>query len=438
PNVLEKIWSEWEKFASYAFNKSHATCYSWVAYQTGYLKANYPAEFMAAVLSRNLDDINKMSFYMDECKAMGLEVKGPDINESFSTFSVSDQTVIRFGLSAIKGIGPDVVRTIIETRENGGAFTDIYDFVERVPSGTLNRRVFDNLVLAGAFDCFGIKREDLSAEAGKKGETITEQLLRYGAQHQTEEKMAATSLFGFDDEEIKEQSRPKIPSALPWDPLTRLNKERELVGMYLSAHPLDSYWVDVRYGVTCTTVEKNEITEATGTPIAFAGMVMGVESRTMQSGSTMTIIKVEDFDGTTDFALFDKQMAEYGSICTPGKAIYVIGTFKSSRNRMTGATNVRFGVDRILPLDSLHGKLITDMTINISTAELKDLEGILDEEISRNHGDDTVPLNLSIMSPELGRRLTFSTGVAISPSRELFKTLDDMKLEFTVGRQQMN
>ncbi|MDE6436741.1 MAG: DNA polymerase III subunit alpha [Muribaculaceae bacterium] len=219
--VLEKIWSEWEKFASYAFNKSHATCYSWVAYQTGYLKANYPAEFMAAVLSRNLDDITKLSFYMGECKSMGLEVKGPDINESFSTFSVSGENIIRFGLSAIKGIGADVVRTILETREAGGPFRDIYDFVERVPAGSINRRVFDNLVLAGAFDCFGLKREDLSAEVGKKGETISEQLIRYGAQHQNEEKMAATSLFGFDDEEIKEQSRPKIPTAIPWDTLKR-------------------------------------------------------------------------------------------------------------------------------------------------------------------------------------------------------------------------
>ena len=436
--VLEKIWSEWEKFASYAFNKSHATCYSWVAYQTGYLKANYPAEFMAAVLSRNLDDITKLSFYMGECKSMGLEVKGPDINESFSTFSVSGENIIRFGLSAIKGIGADVVRTILETREAGGPFRDIYDFVERVPAGSINRRVFDNLVLAGAFDCFGLKREDLSAEVGKKGETISEQLIRYGAQHQNEEKMAATSLFGFDDEEIKEQSRPKIPTALPWDPLTRLNKERDLVGMYLSGHPLDAYWMDVKYGVEYTTVDKNEMADSAGATIAFAGMVMGVENRQMQSGSVMNIIKVEDFDGTTDFALFDKQMAEFGAICQPGKAIHVTGTFKSSRNRATGATNVRFMVDRILPLDNLRGKLVTDITIDLSTSNYKVIESIIDDELQADKPDGSLPLNLSVTSPELGRKLHFTTGVAIRPSRKLFETLREMNVDFTLGRQQLN
>ena len=212
---------------------------------------------MAAVLSRNLADISKLTFYMDECKAMGISVKGPDINESVATFGVSGEDVIRFGLSAIKGIGNDVVRAITEERDKNGPFKDIYDFVERVPAGSINRRVFDNLVIAGAFDCFdGIKREDLIAEAGKRGETVSEQLLRYGSQRQNEAKMQSTSLFGFDDEDIVAQSRPAIASVPSWDTLTRLNKERELVGMYLSAHPLDPYWLDVNYGVEHTTVEK--------------------------------------------------------------------------------------------------------------------------------------------------------------------------------------
>ena len=368
--VLEKIWGEWEKFASYAFNKSHATCYSWVAFQTGYLKANYPAEFMAAVLSRNLHDITKLSFYMDECKSMGLEVKGPDINESFATFSVSSPGVIRFGLTAIKGIGADVVRAIIDTRTKDGKFKDIYDFVERVPASAINRRVFDNLTLAGAFDCFeGVKREDLAAEVGKRGETVAELLIRYGAQRQSESKMAASSLFAFDDAEILASSRPQIPSVPAWDNLVRLNKERDLVGMYLSAHPLDPYWLEVNYGVELSVAEKNEIVTPSAAPFAFAGMVVGVEERKTQVG-TMHIVKVEDYSGATDFALFEKQKAEFGHLCVPGTAVCVVGGFKQFTNRSTGVTNLRFSLDRIMPLDGLRGKLIEEVTLKVNPSQV--------------------------------------------------------------------
>ena len=439
--VLEKIWGEWEKFASYAFNKSHATCYSWVAFQTGYLKANYPAEFMAAVLSRNLNDINKLSFYMDECKAMGLEVKGPDINESFSTFSVSSPGVIRFGLSAIKGIGSDVVRSIVETREKGGKFKDVYDFVERVPSQSVNRRVFDNLVLAGAFDCFaGIKREDLSAEVGKKGETVAEQLLRYGAQRQSETKLAATSLFGFDDEEIMAESRPKIPSAPNWDALVRLNKERDLVGMYLSAHPLDPYWLEVTLGVETTAVEKNDISRPTPAPIVFAGMVVGLEERKTFSGS-MTIVKVEDYSGTTDFALFEKQKAEFGHLCVPGTAVCVIGTFKQSVNRSTGISNLRFNLDRIMSLDGLKGSLVEELTLKIKPSQVGQIMELLDDPANTGEHEGTdphrVPVSMMIYTPDIGRTLTFSTAVRTRLSKDFIKTLEDLNIDYKVRRRSL-
>ena len=201
--------------------------------------------------------------------------------------------MIRFGLSAIKGEGNDVVRNIVETREKGGPFKDIYDFVERVPAGTLNRRVFDNLVIAGAFDCFeGIKREDLVGEAGKRGETVAEQLLRYGSQRQSEEKMQASSLFSFDDDDFKTQSRPPIPNSPSWDNLTRLNKERELVGMYLSAHPLDPYWLDVNYGVGYGRREERD--QPTHPPIAFAGMVTALEEKQTFNGGSMLMVKVKE------------------------------------------------------------------------------------------------------------------------------------------------
>ncbi|MBD5234745.1 MAG: DNA polymerase III subunit alpha [Bacteroidales bacterium] len=436
-DVLEKIWSEWEKFASYAFNKSHATCYSWVAFQTGYLKANYPAEFMAAVLSRNLDDITKLSFYMDECRAMGLEVKGPDINESFSNFSVSEPGVIRFGLSAIKGIGSDVVRGIIECRTQGGPFKDIYDFVERVPPQTINRRVFDNLALSGAFDCFeGTKREDLAAEAGKKGETVAEQLLRYGAQRQSEAKLQATSLFAFDDEEIRASSRPAIPSAPSWDTLVRLNKERELVGMYLSAHPLDTYWLEVNHGVEVSAAEKNEISSPTPRPIAFAGMVVALEERKL-TNSTMTIVKVEDYTGTTDFAIFEKQRAEFAHLCIPGTAVLVTGSFKQVVNRSTGVSNLRFQLENMYPLDGLRGKLIEEITLKLNPQQALEVMQTLDDKTlyADAHPDAVpVPLSMIIYASDIERKVSLSTALKVKLTRKFITTLTDLGIDFHIRR----
>jgi len=441
--VLEKIWSEWEKFASYAFNKSHATCYSWVAFQTGYLKANYPAEYMAAVLTRNLNDITKLTFYMDECRAMGLEVKGPDINESLGSFNVSAPGVIRFGLTAIKGIGPDVVRSIIETRDEGGPFKDIYDFVERVPSASINRRVFDNLVIAGAFDCFdGVKREDLSAEVGKRGETVTEQLLRYGASRQNEARQASMSLFGFDDEDIRDSSRPKIPPMPAWDNLTRLNKERELVGTFLSGHPLDPYWLEVTYGATCTALEKNEIETPTQT-ISIAGMVVSVEEKTTQSGFKMTNVKIEDYTGTTEITLFDKDRAKYEHICRMGQGVLVKGAFRERRNRNTGEVTVRFNIDQILSLDDLKGKMIKEMTIVAEPEQVVPLTDILSEkteacrkEMKRSGTvpENTVPVNIDLYSEEYGRKLHFSSSIRLPLTRHLIEDLEGMGLTVNVNR----
>ncbi|MBO4942137.1 MAG: DNA polymerase III subunit alpha [Muribaculaceae bacterium] len=440
--VLEKIWSEWEKFASYAFNKSHATCYSWVAFQTGYLKANYPAEYMAAVLTRNLNDINKLTFYMDECRAMGLEVKGPDINESLGSFNVSAPGVIRFGLTAIKGIGPDVVRSIIETRDAGGPFKDIYDFVERVPAQSINRRVFDNLVIAGAFDCFeGVKREDLSAEVGKRGETVTEQLLRYGASRQNEARQASMSLFGFDDEDIRDSSRPKIPPMPAWDNLTRLNKERELVGTFLSGHPLDPYWLEVTYGASCTALEKNEIETPTQS-ITFAGMIVSVEDKTTQTGFKMTNIKIEDYSGTTEITLFDKDRAKYEHMCRVGEGVLVTGAFRERTNRNTGATQLRFNIDRIQSLDDLKGHLIKEMTIVAEPEQVVPLSGMLGEKVEaikkasgRNSSPqpNTVPVNIDIYSAEHGRKLHFTSAIRLPVTRSLIEEIEGMGLTVNIS-----
>ena len=378
---------------------------------------------------------------MDECKAMGLEVKGPDINESVRTFSVSAPGVIRFGLSAIKGIGADVVRAIVDCRTEGGKFKDVYDFVERVPSSAINRRIFDNLVLAGAFDCFdGVKREDFVAEAGKRGETVAEQLLRYGAQHQNEAKLAVTSLFGFDDEDIKASSRPVIMSVPSWDSLVRLNKERELVGMYLSAHPLDTYWLEVNHGVEYSIAEKNEISSPTQTPVVFAGMVVDLEERKTAAG-TITVVKIEDYTGATDFAIFEKQKAEFGHLCVPGTALCVIGTFKNVLNRTTGVSNLRFNLERLIPLDSLRGKLIDEISIRIGTSQAAQLIELLDDpantEAPKSELEHYVPLSIVLYASDIGRKLTFSTSLRVKLSKIFLQTLDDLDIEYDIKRNNL-
>ncbi|MBR7014276.1 MAG: DNA polymerase III subunit alpha, partial [Prevotella sp.] len=234
---LEKIWEDWKKFASYAFNKSHATCYSWVAFQTAYLKANYPAEFMAAIMSRRKNDISEVTKLMDECKAMNIHTYGPDVNESYMQFGVNKKGEIRFGLAAIKGVGEAAAQSIIAEREENGAFKDIYDFVQRINLSNVNRKCLENLILSGSFDSFGISRESFYG-LNQKGELFLDLLVRYGQRYQMEQRQAKNSLFGDDEVEI---ARPKIPEVEQWSTIDRLNKERELVGIYLSAHPLDEY-----------------------------------------------------------------------------------------------------------------------------------------------------------------------------------------------------
>ncbi|MDE6043023.1 MAG: DNA polymerase III subunit alpha, partial [Muribaculaceae bacterium] len=360
--VLAKIWEDWKQFASYAFNKSHATCYSWVAFQTAYLKANYPSEYMAAVLSRNLSDITKLVGFMDECKAMKIRVLGPDINESRISFSVNSAGDIRFGLMAIKGVGEGVAKAIIAERDANGPYRDIYDVVERVPCGAINRKALENLALAGAFDSFTeIEREDFFAE-GNKG-TLGDTLIRYGAQTQNSRNTTQASLFGDDDEVVNAASRPPIEHALPWTPTARLEKERELVGIYLSAHPLDPYYIELNYGVKCTLAKREELTPADGMEVNFGGLVLSNTAKTTRKGEPMQIVKIEDFTGTTEIVLFGRNIYEYGHLCQPGTPVFVTGTYSKGRY---GGDEVRFRLDSVRLLDDIKGSMVDGVVLKVA------------------------------------------------------------------------
>ena len=326
PKVLEKIWGDWEKFASYAFNKSHATCYSWVAYQTAYLKANYPSEYMAAVLSRNLTNIEQLTLYMNECKRMGIRVLGPDINESMRTFSSNAAGDVRFGLAAVKGVGAAAVESIIAERKANGPFKDIYDFVERVNYSLVNRKCLENLAYAGAFDSisdfarckyFGVDLRDSS------GITFIEQLMRYGQRFQTEQNNAQQSLFG-GGEHVDIQ-RPVLPACADWSQLEKLTKEREMVGLYLSAHPLDDYKIIIDHMCKTQLSELENLDALKGQEIAVAGMVVGVQNLMTKTGKPWGKFKLEDYNGGHEFALFGKDYENFRKYLFPDYFLFVRG-----------------------------------------------------------------------------------------------------------------
>ncbi len=428
PKVLSKIWADWKKFASYAFNKSHATCYSWVAFQTAWLKANYPPEYMAAILTRNRSDITKLTGFMDECKRMKIKVLGPDINESFMEFGVNSHGDIRFGLAAIKGVGEGVVKAIIDERDASGPFSSVYDFIERVPAGTVNRRTLDNLVLAGAFDSFpDIKREDFMAE-NAKGESFSETLVRYGQAFQNDRMSSAMSLFG-DDAEMSTAGRPPVTPATEWPMATKLEKERELVGMYLSAHPLDPYYMDLTYG-TCTIKGFNEFDPVEGVDLTFGGMVVDFQQRQGRKGP-FGILKIEDYTGSAEFMLFGQTFIDFHNYGLPGTPILISGQYQ----RRYANEDLRFNILNIRLLDSVKGKLVRSITLDIPTPRLSDtLKEIIAERMDPNaYGEATGELAFRLFDPSINRSLVMRAGRRIPITRSLVEALSEENISFTIN-----
>ena len=429
PEVLEKIWADWEQFASYAFNKSHATCYSWVAFQTAYLKANYPAEYMAAVLSRNSSDITKLTNFMDECKSMRITVKGPDVNESFSRFGVNKQGDIRFGLTAIKGVGDNVVAAIIRARDEKGRFESPYDFVERVPAGVVNRRTFENLVLSGAFDWYTeLKREDYF-EKNNRDETFIEQLLRYGASYQSAEQSKEMSLFGEMDNEMRIQARPIPKSAVPVSEAEKLEKEKELVGMYLSSHPLKPYDMELNYGML-TIKQVHELTPEENMEVCFGGMITKYESKLTQRGKPFGILTLEDFTGSITVRIFGNKFYEVEKYCRPGTDIFINARYKLSFK----GDELMLDIERLRLLEEAQGKTIEGITIILDPDEVKPvLISSLQEHIQESTSQKG-HLNILLADPSIGRSVKLTSKTGLSINRNLMNMLDSFKLRYEISR----
>ena len=422
PEILNKIWADWEKFASYAFNKSHATCYSWVAYQTAYLKANFPAQFMAAVMSRSLDNISDIRKLMDECKQMGVRTLGPDINESRHKFSVNSKGEIRFGMAAVKGVGEAAVQAIIDEREAGGPYKTVFDFFERVNLSACNRKNIENLVISGAFDGLpDIKRELFFEPTGKGSEVFLDVLVRYGNSYQQDKFRYQNSLFGAMDIAIVHPPLPK--STFEWGNLERLNKERELVGIYLSAHPLDEYSVVLDY--VCNT-KLNELDDkreelAKLEEVTVGGIVTEVRTGETKTGNPYGVVKMEDFAGNGEIALFGRDWVTYRNFFIEGASLFI--KLKCEAHRFRPGT-YNLNVLTVDLLSEVKDKLIEKITFNVPLDQLTStLVEDLAEIVRESPGDADLFFNIS--SPESSNITLMSRSVKVRVDRHLVRYIKE-------------
>lgn len=409
--ILEKIWSDWEKFASYAFNKSHATCYSWVAYQTAYLKAHYPAEYMAALMTRRFSDIGEITKLMEECKSMGIPTLGPDVNESYVEFGVNKKGEIRFGLSAVKGMGSAAAEAIVKERQANGPYKDIYDFVERVNLRDVNRKALESLALSGGFDCFSLIREQYFA-ANNKGDVFLDILIRFGQQYQMDKSSAANSLFGEMQADIAIVV-PPVPQAEAWSSIEKLYKEKELVGIYLSAHPLDDYSLILNKmcNTTCAEVGDRDLREqlASREDITFGGIVTKVTQRFSKRGEPFGVVTIEDFNGLGELALFGEEWGRWNGRLTEGCSVFVTAKcskkYQNSQYYSLTISNIEYlqtvkdnRIERFTI--SINSDVINDVTVDDILSMITDTEGRT--KLYINLHDEQSGANILLFARSLG------------------------------------
>ena len=352
--VCEKIWTDWEAFASYAFNKSHATCYAWVAYQTAYLKAHYPAEFMASVLTNNLNDISKISFYMDECKRMKISLLGPDVNESMPSFTVNKEGAVRFGLSGIKNVGTAVVDLMVEEREKNGEYKDIVDFVRRSNLKGMNRRCMESLAKAGAFDSLGnIPRSLFFYQKPGENQTFTEKLLHYAAQYQSNQNSSQTDLFG----EVQSSTVAEIdmPEVEPWSKVEQLSNEKEVVGFFISGHPLETYKLELsQFATTSISAIKACWASLRGRKLNFGAIITSAAHLMTKNGNGYGRITIEDYDESMELALFGEDYLKFKHLLNMGEFVYIYSEIRPRWNREGGELELK--VLNMIPLSELMDK----------------------------------------------------------------------------------
>jgi len=442
-DVLEKIWKDWVKFASYAFNKSHATCYAWVSYQTGWLKAHYPAEFQAANLTKNLSNMDEIKKIMDDCKKNGIKVLNPDINESDSRFTVNQSGEIRFGLGGIKGFGDNIVKAILADREENGPYADIYDFVERM-SGTVNRKAFESLLHSGAFDSFGICRKQFMTPC-KGGDTFIDALLRYGELYKKDTLDSAISLFG-EAEELKPE-RPELPPMVgDEDILQKLHMEKELVGMYLSSHPLDQYQFEMETFASHQMTEIDALVaeceeKKTKQKVTVAGFITSTQTLTGKTGKPWSKTVIEDYSGSYELAFFGKDHEAYMSYLQVNSAVFIEAEIDEKfyikpEERAQGKTSpYGFKVKKIMLLGNVTDTYLKGFSISISTPMLSpEFRKKLVAMLKENKGN--IPLTMFLYDPEKGWNIEFlSRKFRVAVTAPFIEQLQKMGIKYSVVKK---
>ena len=428
--VLEKIWADWEKFASYAFNKSHATCYSWVAYQTAYIKAHYPSEYMATVLSRNLNDIKQVTAYMTECKNMGIAVLGPDINESLLKFSTNKKGDIRFGLAAIKGVGEAASESIIKERIENGPYKDIYNFMERVNFSTVNRKCLESIAYAGGFDSLiDFNRSRFFAEDAS-GVQYIESLIRYGQRMQQEKQNSQQSLFAMDTSTGGNIQPPRVPQVEDWNPLTILNKEREVIGLYMSSHPLDRFGFILRRACQHDLQSLQDLNPLKDTEVALAGVVTSVTPLATKDGRPYARFVLEDYNSQHEFTLFSKDYERFSSLIQINNFLFIRGRVQVRPYRQP--EELEYKIVSIQHLADIADG-ITNIRIELDINDVcSSFTNMILEQAAANSGKATLQFVVVDHNEDVKIKLS-SKKYRVAPSTEFINFLDSNDINYFIN-----
>jgi DNA polymerase-3 subunit alpha len=382
--MVQKVWKDWEKFASYAFNKSHATCYSFVSYQTAYLKAHYPAEFMASILSHELKDMTKLNLYLGECSQMGIKVLGPNINESYSNFTVNMNGEIRYGLAGIKGVGEAAVAALIKERDENGQFESIFDLVKRVNLRTVNKKAIEALAMAGSFDELQNSHRAQFFYQYPEGDTFLERVIKHGNKVQAEEQTNQASLFGGMEEEMIKD--PEFPDCEPWSDLKRLKLEKELIGFYLSGHPLDNYKESIEFFAKNTISDVLKLMDGKEKPnVSFAGIVSQSLEREAKNGNKYGLVTIEDENASIDLWLFKENYLKYRHFLLPDTFVFVKGNMKTS---FRDKDKMELNLNSITLLDDLMDDSTKEILLQVHLEDINDaFINDLKEFVNENPGN---------------------------------------------------
>jgi DNA polymerase-3 subunit alpha len=429
---LEKIWKDWEAFASYAFNKSHSTCYAWIAYQTAYLKAHYPAEYMASVLSNNMNDIKSVSFFMEECKRMGLEVLGPDVNESYLKFSVNKEGAVRFGMGAIKGVGSSAVKAIIKERKENGPYKSIFDVTKRVDLRAANKKAFDGLILAGGFDSFSSTHRSQYYALDEKGQPFIEKAIRFGNKYQENLNSAQISMFGETSE--VQFPEPDIPTTEKWGTMEKLAKEKEVVGIYISAHPLDDFKNEMKFCNAAVIDFKSDLNKHVGSNLSFAGIVTEVQHRVSKSGKGWAIFTVEDYSDSFEFKIFGEEYLKFKHFLVPNSFLFIRSTIQQgwiNKDGVQGDARLKFTDFKLL--HDIMDEMCKKITVKIPIQQVNQKSIAAFESLFKNNKGKQ-SLNFTIWDAEEQIELSVpSRNTKIKITSELLQTLEREHVNFKLN-----